>query len=160
MAHHQKSLFLFFTIFTVILLSLVGYLYYKNIYPTIGLANISWESASLQIKTNAGACLPAFPCYETYELDSDTTPGSDSDGNVLHNDAMQGRLSDSETIELIKTAFTIYQKNVCTPVYSSNENKSQSYELTIDQKVYEFGNNQGCEEMQSVINIIKEAVSV
>jgi len=154
MTYHQKSFYIFFSVITIILLGVVGYFYFKNIYPIRGNLDLSWDQASFKIKTNLGGCPASFPCYETYELNSELA----LDGNVFHNGYLQGSLSEKETKKLIKTIFNLYQNRVCTPFYTNNV--TENYELTIDRNVYKFGNNQGCKEIQDVFNVIKGAAGV
>ena len=156
MAYHHKSYFVVTSVIVIILLSLLGYLYYTKIYTTHGNPDLFWESASIKISTNLGGCPAAFPCYEVYELDSDLG----SAGNVLHNGAPQGQISEVDTTRLIKTVFDLYKNNVCTPFYTAP--MAEKYNLIIDNKILwkDFGSDQGCKEMQDIINTIKGAGSV
>ena len=149
MMYHQKSPVIFFSI---ILLSIaaVFYLYSSNRQPTKVNPNIFWEEASIQIKTNWGECPSSFPCYETYRLNSALA----TKGNIFHNNELEGNLSEGETRKLIKVAYNLYQSNKCTPFYTTNV--SENYELRIEGRIYEFGNDQGCKEMQEVVDTLRK----
>jgi hypothetical protein len=154
MTHHQNSFFIFLSIISIVLIGIVVYFYFAKTYSPSWDENVSWDEASIKITTNEGGCPTSLPCYETYELDSEL----DSAGNVLHNNDLQGQLTDTQTVNIIKTFFDLYKRNACTPFYANGV--TQNYELIIDKKVYEYGNNQGCKEAQEMLNTIKGAVSV
>ncbi|MEO7597275.1 MAG: hypothetical protein ABIS26_02670 [Candidatus Paceibacterota bacterium] len=115
-----------------------------------GGANISWETASLKIIINQGFCPPSFPCYETYKLSSEIG----SQGAIFHNDELKGKISEAQAKKLIKISWNTYKSNICTPLYL--DKISENYELTIDGKFYAFGEDQGCKEMQDVVNTINK----
>jgi len=154
MRYNQHSFFIFFSIITVLLLGIVGHLYLTNIASEKDKPNISWDEASLKITSNWGACVPTFPCYEIYELDSN----AGSPGSVIYNNVLQGHLPIAQTMDFIKESFGLYKNNKCTPVYITKI--TQDYELIIDKKVYEIGNDQGCKEMQDIFNTLKGTVGV
>lgn len=143
---HYKSPFVFFSILVFVLLAGVGYLYFRNYTPN---ANVFWVDGSLKITTDWGGCAPTFPCYETYLLDQD--------GNIFYNQELKGRLSESKTKELIKKAYNIYKDNICTPAHE--EKIKQNYEIKLDDKTFDFGGKQGCKEMQSTIDTLKENIN-
>lgn len=105
--------------------------------------------ASVKVTTDAGGCSPRFPCYETFLLDQDA--------NVYYNDTLRGRLSESKAKSTIKKAYNAYKNNVCTPAFGAEV--TQTYELKIDANLYEFGGEQGCKEMQDVMNILTESIN-
>jgi hypothetical protein len=143
---HQKSPFIFFSIFLLVLLCGLGYIYVRN-YTTN--PNIFWIDASLKISTNTGGCPPTFPCFETYLLNDD--------GTILHNDDSAGKLSESKTKKTINKAFDLYRENACTSFYEGDE--TENYELHIDGNTYEFG-EKGCTEMQDTITTLREAGTI
>ena len=116
--------------------------------------NFSSVDASIKITTNSGGCSASFPCYETYKL----VYMFGTNGTVFHNGDLQGNLPKAQTIELMKKTLGLYQNNICTPLFTSDA--TQNYELTIDQKLYKFGNDKGCMEMQDILNSIKTTIGV
>jgi hypothetical protein len=145
-SHHYKSPFVFFFIILLISLAGISYIYFHNYTPV---ANITWVQASLGIKTDRQACSP-IPCYETYLLTND--------GNVFHNDELEGKVPEGETEDIIKKAFGLYKSKACTPFY--DDKVTQSYELKIDEETYEFGDERGCFEMQSIISTFHESINI
>lgn len=145
--HHQKSPFIFFSIILIVSFTVVAYIYFDNYATSL---DVTWEEASLKVSTNWGACPPTFPCYETYLLNSD--------GIILHNEEVEGRLSQGKMKEVVKKAFNFYKNNLCTPIYDSNV--SENYELKIDEKIYQFGGDGGCKEMQIIIDTLKKSIII
>ena len=154
MRYHQKSPTIFFSIIIIVLIGVVFYLYSNNIFYPGWNADLSFENASIKITTNWGECPTAFPCYETYQLNFELG----SDVTISHNGSMQGKLGTDQSKKLIKETYGLYTNNICTPQYLSGT--TQNYELNIDQKIYTFGNDKGCKEMQNIIDIIKGAGGV
>lgn len=127
-------------------LAMLGYLYFTKYSPS---ANVFWVDATLKIKTDWGACPPTFPCYETFLLDQE--------GSFYHNDESIGKLPDSKIKMLIKKAYNAQKGSVCTPYLGADV--VQEYELRMDNKFYEFGGEEGCKEMQDVMQILGESIN-
>lgn len=144
---YYKTPFVFFLVIILVLLSALGYLYFHDYTPSV---NIVWSEASLKITTDWGACPKAFPCYETYFLNSER--------QILHNDEVEGKLSERRFSNIIKQTFTLYQNEKCTPFYDSKV--KQIYELNIDGKIYKFENDYGCKEMQNVLSTFHESINI
>ena len=150
MKNYQKGPLISFLIVLVVLIFGFVYAHSTNYNFSTGENSTDIKEASLKILSSWGPCPVADGCHETYTLNLN--------GEAFYNDTVKGNLPKDESQKFIKTALRIYQNNTCTPVYGTDV--FENYELTVDGKLYTFGDSGGCKEMQNIFDSIKGSVSV